>query len=592
MKKLINDPNNVVNDMIDGLLLTNPSLKRHDNHSNVLTRLDAPLKNKVALISGGGSGHEPSHAGFIGVGMLSGAVLGNVFTSPTPSMVLSAIRGVTGEAGCLLIVKNYTGDRLNFAIAAEMARIENYKVEILIVGDDLATPSSKRGIAGTVLVHKILGALAEQDTPLEQLLSIGRKLVGNLNTIGVALSGCTIPAVGRPSFELPDDEMELGLGIHGEPGIKREKMKPVNEIVHSLVNLILEKSDPACNRNKKLVVLINNLGSTTAMEMTIVAGETVKLLHSLGYQVDRLIVGALMTALEMSGFSITLLPSNIDDTTTTNTVDIIGCIDYPTTAQYWPTNSVTNPPVKPNQVAAELDSHIDPNQHIYDNLKSVTISADDALLFKEMLKKGCHSLIENANILTDLDSKVGDGDLGLTLERAANNVLKLIDLIPFERPCYTLRKLSVVFQESLGGSSGPFYSIFFLRMSDTLFKSEKQDLTAWAAALKSGYEGIQSLGGAKLGDCTMLDALIPAIDSIVKSSTDRSLSLSDIIKLASEKAHEGAVSTIEMQSKCGRSSYIGERAKNHIDPGACAISVIFQSLKDVFKTEDINNNKN
>ncbi|GAM22287.1 hypothetical protein SAMD00019534_054620 [Acytostelium subglobosum LB1] len=577
---------------MDAMMDSNELLTKIDN-ANVMvlerSRQEKEKDKKVALICGGGSGHEPAHAGFIGVGMLDAAVIGDVFTSPSPSQVLAAIRAVTGAPGCLLIVMNYTGDRLNFGIAAEMARNDGLRVEMLVVGDDVATihSSKRRGIAGTVLVNKILGSYAQRGMALDQLIGKAHQLLPTLNSMGVSLSSCTVPAVGRPNFELGDDELEFGLGIHGEPGIKREKLTGCHNVVRHIVEYILENAPNASQHygvGKRLVVMVNNLGSTTQMEMNVVVGETVRLLQSKGYIIDRLINGTLMTALDMSGISISIMSSDND---------IIECIDYPTNAQGWPVNSVSKPRAYHGQGLIPLGKNKtqhnelpDPNQHIYDKYKQVVVDKSTAMMIKSILEHVCKALQENSNILTDLDSKVGDGDLGITLERCANNVLKLVDIIPFDRPCYALLKISHILQETAGGSSGPFYAVFFMKLATSIFQSHQgkapnEPITRqqWAYALREGYLAIQQLGGAKIGDCTMLDALIPAIDTIVRMSNDTQLNIKQILEASAEAAHQGAQSTVGMRANQGRASYLGDRSKDCMDPGACAISVIFQSIK-------------
>ncbi|GIO27098.1 dihydroxyacetone kinase subunit DhaK [Ornithinibacillus bavariensis] len=308
MKKIINEPDQVVQDMIDGLIAANPKSLKQVPNTFVVVRAEASVPGKVALISGGGSGHEPAHAGYIGKGMLDAAVCGEVFTSPTPDQILEAIKAVDGGSGVFLIVKNYTGDVLNFEMAAELAEAEGIQVEKVVVNDDVAVEDSsfttgRRGIAGTVFVHKLAGAKAEQGASLTEVKAVADKVVANVRSMGMALTPCTVPAAGKPSFELAEDEMEIGIGIHGEPGINRGTISTANEIATILTEKILDDH----NFFGEVAVLVNGLGATPEMELFIMNKRVHEILGSRGIKVYKTFVGEYMTSLEMAGCSVTLL---------------------------------------------------------------------------------------------------------------------------------------------------------------------------------------------------------------------------------------------------------------------------------------------
>ena len=310
MKKIINDPNQVVDEMIDGMVAAYPNQIRRLPDTTVIVRHDAPIDKKVGIISGGGSGHEPAHAGYIGKGMLDAAVVGEVFTSPTPDQILAAIKEVDSGVGVFMIIKNYTGDVLNFEMAAELAEAEGIQVEKVIVDDDVAVEDSsfttgRRGIAGTVFVHKVAGAKAEQGGTLEEIKAIADKTVAQVHSMGMAISPCTIPAAGKPSFQLGEDEMEIGMGIHGEPGIERKPIGTAKEIATTLLDKILLETE--YKENDEVVVMINGLGSTPEMELFIVNKTVQKNLIDKGIHVYKTYVGHYMTALEMGGCSVTVL---------------------------------------------------------------------------------------------------------------------------------------------------------------------------------------------------------------------------------------------------------------------------------------------
>ncbi|HZJ68669.1 MAG TPA: dihydroxyacetone kinase subunit DhaK [Candidatus Eisenbacteria bacterium] len=312
MKKFINDVENVEDEMVQGLVKAHPEYLKKLDDSHVIVRKNSK-KGKVALVSGGGSGHEPAHAGFVGYGMLDAAVPGAVFTSPTPDAVYEAIKEVATDEGVLLIVKNYTGDVMNFEMAAEMTQGEGIKVAQVVTMDDVAVEDSsftvgRRGIAGTVFVHKIAGAKAESGASLDEVHEVAQRVCDNVRSMGVAIEPCTVPANGKPGFELADNEMEIGIGIHGEPGTHRDEIKPVNEIVDHLLEKITSDLDYT---DSEVAVMINGSGATPQMELYIIMNHLADVLDKKGIKIYRNFVGDYMTSIEMAGFSISLL--KLDD---------------------------------------------------------------------------------------------------------------------------------------------------------------------------------------------------------------------------------------------------------------------------------------
>jgi dihydroxyacetone kinase-like protein len=308
LKKIINNPENVVNEMLEGIVKAHPQYVKRVEGFDVLVRTN--LKEKVTLVSGGGSGHEPSHGGFVGEGMLDAAIAGEVFTSPTPDQVFEAVKAIDQGKGVLLVIKNYTGDVMNFEMAVELADAEGIKVESVVVNDDVAVEDStyttgRRGIAGTVFVHKIAGAAAEKGLELTEVKRIAEKVIKNVRSMGMALTPCTIPAAGKPGFELSENEMEIGLGIHGEPGTHRDEIKNAKEIAAHLMDKILK--DMQINENGEVAVLVNGLGGTPLMELYIINNEVDKILKERGIKTYKTMVGNYMTSIEMAGFSISLL---------------------------------------------------------------------------------------------------------------------------------------------------------------------------------------------------------------------------------------------------------------------------------------------
>lgn len=312
MKKIINSVEQVENEMILGMAKAYPQYVKKLDGQNVVVR-SHKKEGKVALISGGGSGHEPAHGGYVGEGMLDAAVAGAVFTSPSPEPILEGIKAIATDKGVLMIVKNYTGDVMNFEMAGEMAEMEGIQVKQVVVNDDVAVKDSlytvgRRGVAGTVLVHKIAGAKAETGASLDEVQAVAQKVIDNVRTMGMAITPCTVPAAGQPGFELSDEEMEVGIGIHGEPGTHREALRPADEIVDMLMEKILADIDYS---GGEVAVLINGAGATPLMELFIINNHVADILAEKGIKVYKTFVGNYMTSIEMAGFSISLL--RLDD---------------------------------------------------------------------------------------------------------------------------------------------------------------------------------------------------------------------------------------------------------------------------------------
>ncbi|WP_252313009.1 dihydroxyacetone kinase subunit DhaK [Sinobaca sp. H24] len=310
MKKLINQTDDILDEMLEGMVAAHPNEIKRLADTNVIVRSNAPIKGKVGLVSGGGSGHRPAHAGYVGHKLLDAAVCGEVFTSPTPDQVYEAIKAVDGGVGVLLIVKNYSGDVMNFDMAADMAKDEGIKVEQVIIRDDvaIANPEDRRGVAGTIFVHKIAGAAAESGKSLKDIAELAQKTADNVFSMGVSLSPSIVPASGKPGFELKEDEMEIGTGIHGEQGIERKTLKPADEIAEELVQNLLKHMDI---KNSRIALMINGQGSTPLMELYIMNRKVSEILNEKQAEIKKTFVGEYMTSIEMAGCSVSIL--KLDD---------------------------------------------------------------------------------------------------------------------------------------------------------------------------------------------------------------------------------------------------------------------------------------
>ena len=561
MKKFVNRSADVVEEMLEGLSVLQPGTVRLLGHK-VLLRADAQRDPdwQVSVISGGGSGHEPAHAGYVGAGMLSAAVAGEVFTSPSSDSVFAAIKAVSGKPGALLVVKNYTGDRLNFGLAAEMARAEGIPVEMVVVNDDVALKrtgpaTGARGLAGTVFIHKLVGAAAAEGRNLAEVAAAGWAAVESLASMGVSFSAGTSPAVGKPSFELGEDEMELGLGIHGEPGVRRTQIQSANQITETLLNEIITLGK--FDGDRRVAVMINNLGATTQMEMAIIARHAVPSLETKGFTVERIYAGTFLSSLDMAGISISVL--GVDD-------ERLHWLDAPTTAPAWP-NAPRHPPGK---AATGIVTDISTKAASRSGAGAET---DSGRRLKRAIEAASNALIEAEPELTELDRITGDGDLGISLKRAAEAVRQSLDFYPLDNIPATLKALGHTLRREMGGASGPLYGVLFLRCGNVLESSAtpeaKTDMRAWANALDQGCRAISELGGTKPGDRTMLDALDPFAQALKASKAEPR----EALLAAADAAARGAEATAHMKPRLGRSSYLGERVLGHPDPGAKAVAI-------------------
>jgi len=537
MSQFINTKEEIVTDAIDGTLrAAGGRLARLDGypHIKIVVRSDWP-RDRVALISGGGSGHEPSHVGFVGQGMLTAAVCGDVFASPSVDAVLAGILAVTGEAGCLLIVKNYTGDRLNFGLAAERARAFGIRVNMVIVDDDIALPDlpQARGVAGTLFVHKIAGAVAESGGDLDAVTTAAEYVIANVRSIGMSLDTCTVPGAPRVS-RIADGHAELGLGIHGEPGVDTV----VIESASQAMDLVIERLGHGLADNPH-AVLLNNLGATTNLEMAILANA---LAQSSVSDKLRWIVGpsAMMTALDMHGFSVSLLPIDADR---------VDALLAPVGPAAWPG-------------ALELGAIA--TLPLPEGLLPIHPMASAHAERRLFIERCCEILIGAEKDLNALDALSGDGDTGSTLAGAARALQEALDRLPLADETELLRAIGGELSQTMGGSSGVLLAIYFAAAGDASANGMPR-----RAALLEGLARVQQVGGAKPGDRTMIDALQPALDVLDQG-----------IEAAARAARAGADATAKItQARAGRSSYVGaDKLAGNNDPGAEAVARLFESL--------------
>ncbi|MDD9921376.1 MAG: dihydroxyacetone kinase subunit DhaK [Boseongicola sp.] len=534
MAQFINAKEDLVTEAIDGLLAgSGGALSRLDGfpHIKVVYRTDWD-KSKVALVSGGGSGHEPAHAGFVGHGMLTAAVCGEVFASPSVEAVLAGILAVTGEAGCLLIVKNYTGDRLNFGLAAERARALGRKVEMVVVDDDIALPDlpQPRGVAGTLFVHKVAGALAENGADLNTVTKAARSIIAKVASIGMSLDTCTIPGSSKED-RIGAGKAELGLGIHGEPGVEQVDFSTAMSAMGTVVEKLKSRADGAST-----VALVNNLGSTTPLEMSV-------LTHALTESgIAHHLIGPapLMTSLDMHGFSVSLMEATAEE---------LLALQAPVPMAAWPgINEIVAPPV----VA------------LPDGLTPIEPIPSENASTRAIIENVTELLISSEGTLNDLDAKSGDGDTGSTLATAARALKGSLDRMPLADLTQLFPALGNELSQTMGGSSGVILAIYFNAAGDACANGYSA-----MDALSAGLQRVSEVGGASVGDRTMIDALAPALEALPNG-----------IEAAASAAREGADSTAKItRAKAGRAAYVPEdNLRGYNDPGAEAVAILFAGL--------------
>jgi ATP-dependent dihydroxyacetone kinase len=541
MPHFVNSKEDIVTEALEGFLLTagTKDIVRLDGFPGtkvIVNRKHNP--NKVAIVSGGGSGHEPAHAGFVGKGMLTAAVCGEIFASPSVDAILAGILAVTGKVGCLLIVKNYTGDRLNFGLATEKARALGKKVSMVIVADDISIEghANPRGIAGTLFVHKIAGYHAEKGRSLAVVTAKANAMAKAVVTYGVSLSSCNMPGNVQQQ-RIPEGKAELGLGIHGEPGAKVIEFDSAQKIADLVRTKLFEKA----KKSKSYAMLINNLGSTTPIEMNIISRS---LLSGVGAAKITHVVGpsALMTALDMHGFSASLIPM---------TAEIATALSFAVEPKNWPGL---------HKVAKSKA------QAVHKKLNAKTFPASKNDTISALIIAACDQLIAHESHLNHLDSKIGDGDTGSTVATAARALKNDIASLPLAQFDQLSSAISAQLLAAMGGSSGVLLAILFASASASAVEGR-----FWALAFLEGLNKVKEYGGAKLGDRTMIDALEPALKALAEGKT---------LEVAASLARQGADATAKMQkAEAGRASYVpSDSLGGIVDPGAEAVAVLFEAL--------------
>lgn len=584
MKKIINQPDTLMMEMLNGFVMAHPELALLRKHKVIKKKY--LNDEKVTLISGGGSGHEPAHAGFVGKGMLDAAVCGEVFASPSQIQVYQAIRETAGKKGTLLIIKNYSGDVMNFKNAAHLAEEDGRTVDYVRVEDDIAVEDSlytvgRRGVAGTVLVHKVAGAAAEEGRSLVEVKRVAQKAADNVRSIGIALTSCTVPAKGSPTFQLAEDEMEYGVGIHGEPGIRREKVISAGALAKRMTADVLNDLQLTEDSEAELVVLINGFGGTPLQELYAFNNEVAKELSSRKLQVNRSFVGNFMTSIDMAGVSLSIL--KLDD-------ELKTLISRESDA---PAFKVSGPVEHVGYLALDKEKTNTSVSFTVETDADYATIDESKLTLSNMIylvDKMSEIIIENEAPFCELDAHAGDGDFGMSiangfkqLKREWPDVLKQSDDIGA-----FLEESALVIMEYCGGASGPIWGSAFRAAGKAVESKTELTVGEFANMLKAAVEGIQATGersfgkGADIGDKTLIDALIPCQQAWENSAAENA-SFDIAFKAGALAAVEGAKTTEGIVAHMGRAGTVGERSIGHPDAGAYALGVIFTMLSESIK---------
>ncbi len=574
-KKILNkDVSNVVEENLTGFLTAYRKYYKKVGEYNAF-KYKGQRKDKVALVIGGGSGHEPLFPGYCGAGLADAVACGNICASPNPELITVAAKAVDQGKGVLFVYNNYAGDNLNFDMAEEMCQAEGMKTAHVREWDDLASApreriTDRRGIAGVVYTIKIAGAACDAGLDLEEVVRITEKARDNTNTIGVATSPGTLPGNDKPTFELADDEMEFGMGLHGEPGIERTKMMPCSDMVERMYKELLAEMK-LCSGDE-IAVLINGLGSTPLLELNLVYYELYKRMHRDGLKVYDAEIKTYCTCMEMGGFSITFL--KLDD-------ELKKYYDAPCFSPYYAkgafSGAVAGFDEEEDEEEPEFDeSDVEPASIVRSKEGVLTeLNAEDT---RNMLLYIADKIIANKPYLTEVDSAIGDGDHGIGMAGGMQKAKKKLLKMSGETNVYQLFETAgEAMLMSMGGASGVIFGSLYLAGAKGMEPKSVITAADLTAMEKKSLEAIQKRGGAQVGDKTMVDALAPAVDALEENY---GRGLLEMLRATEEAARCGMENTKNYVAKFGRAKSLMERAIGHQDAGATSVYLIFQGMRE------------
>lgn len=571
-KKLINAPENIIPEMIEGMVGAHPDMLRVEGETGrAVVAVDGPRDGKVGIVVGGGSGHEPAFAGYVGRGLADAAAVGNVFASPSPAHIAEAARAADGGVGVLMLYGNYTGDVLNFTMAAEELEQAGIPVRHVAVADDVASApagrkSERRGIAGDFFVFKVAGAAADLGEPLARVEALALAANDATRSIGVALSPCSLPQTGKPNFTIGDEDMEIGMGLHGEPGIRRQKLAPADAVTDELMDAILAELD--LTAGSRVAVLVNGLGATSQIELYVIFRRVRQRLDALGIDIHASWVGEYATSLEMAGASVTLM--KLDDT-------LQALLDHPcrTPALVVGAFEKSDVSARSRKAVKAAESTAAAPEKPRELLTEGDVTPT---IFRAMMHTVGEQIIAEKNWLSELDGVIGDGDHGVTMEigwKAVQHALE--DTQADETIEGICKRMAKAFLDAVGASSGPLYATAFLRAGTAVSHRLNLDGAGMAEWLGAACQGIRDRGRAEPGDKTMIDAWAPAVEAAQESAKGGGSAI-DVLLAARDGGEAGMKATAALESRRGRSAKLGARSVGHIDPGAASTYVTLRAM--------------
>ena len=575
MKKILNaDVDHVVEEMLAGYLSAYRRYYKRIGEYNAFT-YKGHRKDKVALVIGGGSGHEPLFSGYCGAGLADGVACGNICASPNPELIYETAKAVDQGKGVLFIYGCYAGDNLNFDMAEELCRADGMKTAHVRVWDDCASApkeriTDRRGIAGDVFVIKAAGAACDAGLAFDEVVRIAEKARDNINTIGLATSPGTLPGNDKPTFELPDDEVEFGMGLHGEPGIERTKLKPADELVGRMYAEL--KAEMNLKEGDEIAVLVNGLGSTPLLELNIVYYDLHRLMAADGLKVYDAEVKTYCTCMEMGGFSITVL--KLDE-------ELKRYYDAPCYSPYYAKGELTGAVSEPGDMEEEEETEFDEadvKEAEIVRSKEGELTELNAADARNMLLYIADKIIAGKPYLTEIDSVIGDGDHGIGMAGGMQKAKKKLLRMEDETNAYAVFETAGnAMLMSMGGASGVIFGSLFLAGAKGMKPKEVLTAADLAKMERMSLLAIQERGKAEVGDKTMVDALAPAVEAMEKAASG---SLLDMLKAAEEAARQGMEDTKKYVAKFGRAKPLMERAIGHQDAGATSVWLIFQGMRE------------
>ena len=577
LNRVINHPDLVVEDMLAGWLQAHAdSVVATSSNPRVVKRVQSPERGKVGVVTGGGSGHEPAFIGYVGDGLVDAVAIGEIFSSPTAKSFLDAIRAADGGAGVAVLYGNYAGDNMNVGMARRMAEEAGILVKTVVANDDVASAAKgdearRRGVAGEILMWKVGAARAAQGASLDDVIAAAQKAIANTRSVGVGLSACVIPAVGKANFHIEHGTMEVGIGHHGEPGIDVRPTVSAAEMADMMLNVVLP--DLPFGSGDRVAVLVSGLGATPLMEQYILYGEIAQRLASRGITIAFKQVGNLFTSLEMMG--VTLTVTKLDD-------ELEACLKQPcqsvglsvpgATASYQPRSySGQAAVVKVAEAKTEMQAAVVPR-----SVSGASLAlAETGAVVRDLID----AIVANRQYLSEIDGLIGDGDHGINMAKGFTGCGTRLDALGPNAASLpeALQQLSLALMDDIGGSMGPLYGNFFRGFVTTLAPHARLDAALFGDALASAVANVQAMGNAQVGDKTLIDTLVPALTAY-RQALDRGDNFAACLTAMSEAAAAGRDSTQALQARIGRSARLGPRSIGVLDAGATSCCLILQTL--------------